>query len=118
MLINYMIIPGLQIEPVQYNYQMFLQDFSHACGFSLEELGSKDRQRPLAQARQIGMFLLLKNFNLTKSIVGMQFNRDHSTVIHAERTVENLKGFDHYFTQSYDDIVKRIKNKSGRPLKY
>lgn len=51
---------------------------------------SKRRERPIARPRQIAMYLskILTTASLPE--IGRKFDRDHTTVIHAVRTVEDL----------------------------
>lgn len=71
---------------------------------------SKTRKREIVQARQISMFYAK---DLTKSslkTIGMHFGgRDHSTVIHACQTVNDLIETDKKFKADIDEIGKRIK---------
>ncbi|MEI6507389.1 MAG: chromosomal replication initiator protein DnaA [Bacteroidota bacterium] len=71
---------------------------------------SKTRKREIVQARQISMFYAK---DLTKSslkTIGMHFGgRDHSTVIHACQTVNDLIETDKKFKADIEEIGKRIK---------
>ncbi len=76
----------------------------------VEQVKSKTRKREIVQARQISMFYAK---DLTKSslkTIGMHFGgRDHSTVIHACQTVNDLMETDKKFKSDIDEIGKRIK---------
>jgi chromosomal replication initiator protein len=71
---------------------------------------SKTRKREIVQARQISMYYAK---DLTKSslkTIGMHFGgRDHSTVIHACQTVNDLMETDKKFKADIEEIGKRIK---------
>ena len=71
---------------------------------------SKTRKREIVQARQISMFFAK---DLTKSslkTIGMFFGgRDHSTVIHACQTVNDLMETDKQFKNDVVEIGKKIK---------
>jgi chromosomal replication initiator protein len=77
---------------------------------SVELLKSKTRKREIVQARQISMYF---SKQLTKSSlknIGMHFGgRDHSTVIHACQTVNDLMDTDKKFKRDVEEISKRIK---------
>jgi chromosomal replication initiator protein len=77
----------------------------------LELLKSKTRKREVVQARQIAMFFAK---NMTKSSlasIGLQCGgKDHATVLHACRTVNNLMETDKKFRIYIDDIEKKIGN--------
>jgi chromosomal replication initiator protein len=77
----------------------------------LELLKSKTRKREVVQARQIAMFFAK---NMTKSSlasIGLQCGgKDHATVLHACRTVNNLMETDKKFRVYIDEIEKKIGN--------
>src|SRR6185436_20870068 len=77
---------------------------------SVELVKSKTRKREIVQARQISMFYAK---DLTKSslkTIGMFFGgRDHSTVIHACQTVNDLMETDKQFKNDVVEIGKKIK---------
>lgn len=68
--------------------------FERVCEFfniSAKEIKSKDRHRRLYEPRQIAIFLIKKNTNLSLGEIGKMFgNRDHTTVIHSANIVKNL----------------------------
>ncbi|HBS87140.1 MAG: chromosomal replication initiation protein DnaA [Bacteroidetes bacterium GWF2_38_335] len=73
-------------------------------------LKSKTRKREIVQARQIAMFFAK---NLTKSslaTIGSQIGgKDHATVLHACKTVNNLIETDKRFRVYIDEIEKKLK---------
>ncbi|MBI1221294.1 MAG: chromosomal replication initiator protein DnaA [Bacteroidetes bacterium] len=79
-------------------------------GISIEMVKSKTRKREIVQARQISMYFAK---DLTKSslkTIGMHFGgRDHSTVIHACQTVNDLMETDKKFKMDVEELSKRIK---------
>ncbi|HEX5003106.1 MAG TPA: chromosomal replication initiator protein DnaA [Bacteroidia bacterium] len=76
----------------------------------LEVLKSKTRKREVVQARQLAMYF---SKNLTKSSlsnIGIHCGgKDHATVLHACRTVNNLMETDKKFKTYVSDIQKRIQ---------
>jgi len=56
---------------------------------SLEDLRSRSRKRSIAFPRQVAMFLARKYTEESLADIGRAFNRDHSTVIHAIKTVSS-----------------------------
>ncbi len=79
-------------------------------GISIDQVKSKTRKREIVQARQISMYFAK---DLTKSslkTIGMHFGgRDHSTVIHACQTVNDLMETDKKFRSDVEELSKRIK---------
>ncbi len=80
--------------------------------FNIEvnQLQTKTRKREIVQARQIAMYF---SKNLTKSSlanIGTQIGgKDHATVLHACKTVNNLMETDKQFKQYVEDIQKKLK---------
>jgi len=76
----------------------------------VDSLHSKTRKREVVQARQIAMFF---SKNLTKSSlasIGSQIgHKDHATVLHACKTVNNLIDTDKQFKCDIEEIEKRLK---------
>ncbi len=83
------------------------------CNFyniAMDQLQSKTRKREIVQARQVAMFF---SKSLTKSslaTIGSQIGgKDHATVLHACKTVNNLIETDKRFRQQVDEIEKKLK---------
>ncbi len=77
----------------------------------IETLKSKTRQRHIVQARQLSMYFSKKYIKTSLSNIGMETgNKDHATVLHACKTVENLSFTDKKFKTALEDIKKKITN--------
>ncbi|MEM7371218.1 MAG: chromosomal replication initiator protein DnaA [Bacteroidota bacterium] len=75
----------------------------------VELMKAKTRKRQIVQARQIAMFFAKEMTRHSLKSIGLHFGgRDHSTVIHALQTVNDLIATDKYFKQSVTEIRKRI----------
>jgi len=76
---------------------------------SIDKMKSKTRKREVVQARQISMFLCKKFTNSSLANIGAQSGgKDHATVLHACRTVENLADTDKQFKKYLDDLMKKL----------
>ncbi|MFV0377317.1 MAG: chromosomal replication initiator protein DnaA [Mangrovibacterium sp.] len=77
---------------------------------SVDHLHTKTRKREIVQARQLAMYF---SKNMTKSSlasIGSQIgNKDHATVLHACKTVNNLIETDKNFRSFVDEIEKKLK---------
>jgi chromosomal replication initiator protein len=75
-----------------------------------EHLHNNTRKRETVQARQIAMFF---SKNLTKSslaTIGLQIGgKDHATVLHACKTVNNLIDTDKHFRHQIEEIERKLK---------
>ncbi|WP_028297977.1 chromosomal replication initiator protein DnaA [Olivibacter sitiensis] len=71
---------------------------------------SKTRKREIVQARQISMYLAKNHTKTSLKSIGAFFGgRDHSTVIYACQTVEDLIDTDKTFKSYVQDIQKKLK---------
>ena len=76
---------------------------SNFYSISLSEMLSPRRSRPLARPRQIAMYLAKKLTSRSLPEIGRKFaNRDHTTVIHAVKTVDKI-------SQNNEEVRKNIE---------
>ena len=76
----------------------------------IKDIQTKSRKREVAQARQVAMYLARKYTKKSLSVIGSEIgNRDHATVLHACKTVENLIETDKTIRQSLDTIESKLK---------
>ena len=72
-------------------------------------LQSKTRKRHIVQARQLAMFFAKKFTKASLASIGSQIGkRDHATVLHACKTVNNLADTDKRFKGYISDIEKKL----------
>ena len=75
----------------------------------VESIQTKTRKREIVQARQITMYFSKTLTKYSLASIGAQIgNKDHATVLHACKTVNNLKDTDKNFRQFMDDIEKKL----------
>jgi chromosomal replication initiator protein len=75
----------------------------------IELLKSKTRKREVVQARQIAMFFAKKMTKWSLASIGAQCGgKDHATVLHACRTVNNLSETDKQFRGYLEDLEKKL----------
>ncbi|MEM7658850.1 MAG: chromosomal replication initiator protein DnaA [Bacteroidota bacterium] len=80
----------------------------------VELMKAKTRKRQIVQARQIAMYFAKEMTRHSLKAIGLHFGgRDHSTVIHALHTVNDLIATDKLFKQSVTEIRKRISLELG-----
>ena len=80
---------------------------SNYFNIALSEMLSQRRSRPLARPRQIAMYLAKKMTTRSLPEIGRRFaNRDHTTVIHAVKTITRLSEQD-------DEMKKNINQIKG-----
>lgn len=71
-------------------------------GVSIKAIKSKNRSRKNVLARHVAIYLMRQNTKLTLNQIGeILGDRDHTTVIHAVKMINN------YITHPYDDTIKK-----------
>src|SRR5918994_6297994 len=79
-------------------------------GLSIEELTGPSRGRHLVMARQIAMYLCRELTGLSLPKIGAQFgNRDHTTVMYAERKITKLLGERRAVFNQVSELTNRVK---------
>ncbi|MGM0634511.1 MAG: chromosomal replication initiator protein DnaA [Bacteroidota bacterium] len=76
----------------------------------VDTLQSKTRKRYIVQARQIAMYFAKKMTKSSLSSIGKQIgSRDHATVLHACKTVDNLRSTDKQFKHYVEELDHKLK---------
>ena len=76
---------------------------------NLNEMLSPRRSRSLARPRQIAMYLSKKYTTKSLPEIGRRFlGRDHTTVIHAVKTIEKFIASDQDLKQNVDTIKRQF----------
>jgi len=90
------------------NIQKTVADFYR---LKVVELLSKKRTRAIARPRQIAMCLARELTQLSLPEIGNAFGgRDHSTVLHACKTIENLRNLDHALNSDFNLLNQTLRN--------
>jgi chromosomal replication initiator protein len=77
---------------------------------TVEELCGSSRSRVLVTARQIAMYLCRELTDLSLPKIGQTFgNRDHTTVMHAEKKIRNLMAERRSIFNQVTELTNRIK---------
>ena len=92
-----------QDQPRPITPQLILDETAELFGFTIDEIISKHRQRPLVTARQIAMYVMRELTELSYPNIARVFGgRDHTTVMHA---VEKIGGLMPKDRQIYDQVT-------------
>lgn len=86
-----------------------LQAVSQHCGVRLQELLGRKRTRSVSHPRQVAMYLARKLTPLSLEEIGMHFaGRDHSTVLHAERAIEEERATNPELAQTLTLLTEKL----------
>jgi chromosomal replication initiator protein len=78
----------------------------------LEAMKSKIKKREIVIPRQTAMYFCKRYTQLTLALIGENFGgRDHSTVIHALESVEDMMKTDANFKNTVDELTKKFKSR-------
>jgi len=99
-------------QPRRITAQMILEATASAFGFTVDDLCSASRRRPLVIARQVGMYLFRELTDFSFPAIAREFGgRDHTTVMHA---VDKISSLMKERRQIYDQVTELILTiKSG-----
>jgi chromosomal replication initiator protein len=79
-------------------------------GLKLQDIKAKKRTRDIAFPRQIAMYLSKALTDSSLSEIGKNFGgKDHSTVIHSCKLIEERRKKDEEFDKKIDYLIKKIK---------
>lgn len=83
---------------------------SESFNVTLEDLKAKTRKKEIVLARQVAMYFSKEYTNHSLKTIGLHFGgRDHSTVIHAVQSVNDMMQTDSTFQASIENIKKKLK---------
>ena len=75
----------------------------------IEDFSSKRKMQSIAWPRQIAIYLTTALTDMSLSEIGREFNRDHSTVVHARDLVKEKIKTDPFFAAEINQILSDIK---------
>jgi len=82
-------------------------------GLTIDDLQGSSRSRVLVNARQIAMYLCRELTELSLPKIGQQFgNRDHTTVMHADRKIRQLMAERRSIFNQVNELTNRIKQQT------
>jgi chromosomal replication initiator protein len=77
---------------------------------TIDQMHSTTRKREIVQARQLAMYFAKNMTKASLASIGTEIGgKDHATVLHAVRTVNNLIETDKHFRVYVEEIEKKIK---------
>lgn len=96
-------------KPREITPQLIIEVVSEHYNISMEKMLSKDRSKSVSRPRQIAMYLCNTMTDATLDGIGQLLNgRDHSTILHGKKTIEEEYNNDEEFRKQIDTIKKKI----------
>lgn len=81
---------------------------AEAYGVGRIELMSRRRGRLIVRPRQIAMYLCATLTDRSTTAIGRQFNRDHTTILHARNKITILRRVDENLNAQINSIVEKL----------
>lgn len=79
-------------------------------GISLQDLNSKSRRRQIAMARQIAMYFSHQKTSTPLKLIGQKFGgRNHSTVVHANKSVKAKQAKNREYKRILEELKHQIE---------
>jgi len=105
---------GHGLEPTVFKQATMPQLIDAACEYlkvDREKILGRKRHRDITEIRHMIMAYLsnARNYRLTE--IGVAFNRDHSSVIHAKVHVANLCATDEVYKNNYNSLTRHLNFK-------
>ncbi|WP_407559856.1 chromosomal replication initiator protein DnaA [Streptomyces sp. 184] len=105
------LIPGGEDSAPEITAAAIMAATADYFGLTVEDLCGSSRSRVLVTARQIAMYLCRELTDLSLPKIGAQFgNRDHTTVMHADRKIRALMAERRSIYNQVTELTNRIKN--------
>jgi chromosomal replication initiator protein len=78
--------------------------------FRVSDLKSERRAQALVSARHIAMWLAKELTQCSYPLIGREFDRDHTTVMHAVRKIDRLQAGDMRLAAELEGLTKRLRS--------
>lgn len=105
---------GRQSDDLVISVAMIMEACGEYFDFSIDDLRGGRRQRPLAYARQVAMYLCRELTNLSLPVIGKEFGgRDHTTVMHNVNRITDKISTDMKTFQDVQEITSRVKSRKN-----
>lgn len=86
-----------------------LNEVSKYTGVDVIDMKSQSRIREICFARHLYHYAAMVTSSLSLKRIGELTNRDHTTVLHSIRAIENMRECDSDYRRKIDHFIKKIK---------
>ena len=98
-------------QPIAF-VETIMQVVAEQRGIEKESIRLKSRKKEIVEARQLCMAFTKVFTSASLAIIGLELGgKDHATVLHACKTVKNLRETDKGFNGEYESLYSRIGHK-------
>ncbi len=99
--------------PVSVIVEKIFNIVSETYGVSVEDMKSSSRSQNISLSRNVCMYVMKKCIpNITLKEIGINFNKDHATVLHSVKKVEASIETDQIFKNTVNNIIREVREKN------
>ncbi|MCH2175017.1 MAG: chromosomal replication initiator protein DnaA [Lentisphaeria bacterium] len=96
-------------EPKAITIEQIQKDVAAHFGLKVSDILGKKRPQNISQARMVAMYLSRKLTKQSYPVIGEAFNRNHATILHAEKTILEKIAEDDNLQTSVHSLEKKFK---------
>jgi chromosomal replication initiator protein len=99
----------VNIKKKQLSFELIAETVSRFYNIDEQLLYGKSRKREISDARQLVMFLTKKKTQMSSTNIGMKLSRDHATVLHACKQIEQRLSIEKKFRHEVEMIENELR---------
>ena len=101
---------AVKVPKREMNFDFIAETIGTYYGIETDLMYGKSRKREISDPRQILMFLAKKHTKLSSTTIGLKLSRNHATVLHACKTIEERISYDKQLQHDLEEIEKSLYN--------
>ncbi|MBR3100805.1 MAG: chromosomal replication initiator protein DnaA [Muribaculaceae bacterium] len=100
---------SVHINKRQVTFELIAEVVANHYNIDTEQLYGKSRKREISDARQLLMYFAKKETQLSSTNIGLRLSRNHATVLHACKQIEQRMSVEKEFRQEVADMAASLK---------
>ena len=100
---------SVHINKRQITFEMIAEVVADHYNIDTEQLYGKSRKREISDARQLLMYFAKKETQLSSTNIGLRLSRNHATVLHACKQIEQRLSVEKDFRQEVAEIESALR---------
>lgn len=99
---------SVKLSKRQVTFEQIAEKVAQHCNIDPALLYGQSRKREISDARQLLMYFAKKETQLSSTNIGMRLNRNHATVLHACKQIEQRLTVEKSFQEEVEKILEEI----------
>ena len=100
---------SVKISKRQITFEMIAETVASHYNIDTSLLYGKSRKREISDARQLVMYFAKKDTQLSSTNIGMRLSRNHATVLHACKQIEQRLSIERKFQEEVETLEQELK---------